>query len=245
VIAALAIAPWVLIFIAAAVFLGTILQRLAGQGFGMIAAPMVALVAPDFLPTTLLLIGLVVGMTSTSLEASAIRWADVPAGFAGRALGAVLAAVVATRLRDPQMLAMVVAVVIYLGIILSLIGIRVAIRPATLFPAGILAGLMGTLTAVGAPPMALLYQHEPARRSAAMQNLYFFFGMMVSIAALAVVGLIGMRHVALAGLMLPVVAVALFAAQRLAPRVQRAEIRPWALALSGLAATTLVIKVLS
>ncbi|NKB26346.1 MAG: TSUP family transporter [Rhodobacteraceae bacterium] len=225
--AVLALGPWTLAFIALAVLLGTMLQRLAGQGFGMIAAPLVALVAPEFLPATLLLIGLVVGMTSATLDASAIRWADVPSGFAGRALGAALAAAVATRLSDPQMLAAVVAGAIYLGIALSLIGVRVAIRPATLFPAGVVAGVMGTLTAVGAPPMALLYQHEPARRSAAMQNLFFFFGMFVSLAALGAVGLINTRHAALAGVMLPVVAVALLGAQRLAPRVQRAEIRPW------------------
>ena len=237
--------PLVWLLCLSAVTMGAVLQRVAGQGLGMLAAPVLALTVPQYLPASVLLVGLAVGLSSAAIDLGAVRLRELPPGFAGRTLGAVLAAVVATRLRDPQMLAMVVAVAIYLGIILSLIGIRVAIRPATLFPAGILAGLMGTLTAVGAPPMALLYQHEPARRSAAMQNLYFFFGMMVSIAALAVVGLIGMRHVALAGLMLPVVAVALFAAQRLAPRVQRAEIRPWALALSGLAATTLVIKVLS
>ena len=64
---------------------------------------------------------------------------------------------------------------VLIGIALSLSGLRIAIRPVSLIIAGIAAGLMGTITAVGAPPMAL-YQYEPAKRARAMQNAFFFWG---------------------------------------------------------------------
>lgn len=220
------------------------LQRLAGQGFGMVAAPFVTMVAPGYMPAALLLVGLVAGFGATALDRSAIRRADLPAGFAGRTLGAVVAAAIATRLTHPDGLAVCVALVIYLGIALSLVGVRVAIRPPALFTAGLTAGIMGTLTAVGAPPMALLYQHEERRRSAAMQNVFFFWGMAVSILALTVVGLVRPRHLALALTLAPFVALGIAASAPLAARVARRSIRPWALGLAGAAATVLLARAL-
>lgn len=221
------------------------LQRLAGQGFGMLAAPFVTLVAPGYMPSALLLVGLAAGLGASAVDRGAIRRADLPPGFAGRTLGAVVAAVIATRLTDPVALSVCVALVIYLGIALSLVGVRVAIRPPTLFVAGVTAGIMGTLTAVGAPPMALLYQHEERRRSAAMQNVFFFWGMAVSIGALAVAGLIAARHLVLALTLAPFAALGIAASAPLAARVARRSIRPWALALAGAAATLLLARALS
>lgn len=238
----LALGWGVWIFCAAAVFAGTLLQRLAGQGFGMVAAPLIALVAPQFLPATLLLIGAVVGFGATAVDRSAIAKPELPSGFAGRALGAVLAAGIAVALPNPQALAAVVALVVYLGIALSVMGVRVAIRPVSLFSAGLVAGIMGTLTAVGAPPMALLYQHENQKRAAAMQNIFFAWGMVVSILALAVAGLVLWRHLVMAATLAPAALLALRLAQPLAARVARARIRPYALGLAGLAATVLLVK---
>ena len=229
-------------FCACAVFIGTMIQRLAGQGFGRTASPMLALVAPEFLPGTILLLGLVVGFGSIFVDLRAVSKHELPPGFAGRALGAVIAAWIALRLADPGLFAALIAGMVYLGIALSLLGVRVAIRPVSLFLASVTGGIMGTLTGVGAPPMALLYQHEEARRSAAMQNAFFAFGMIVSISALLVAGLIGMRHLILAVSLVPFVLLGLRAAQPLAGKIAKSSIRPYALGLAGCAATILLVK---
>lgn len=234
----------VLVFAFSAVFAGTLLQRLAGQGFGMLAAPLIALVAPEVLPASLLFLGIAVGVGSVSVDPKALAPRELPPGFAGRALGAFLAAWLAARLAEPEAIAALVALAVYLGIGLSLVGVRVAITPLSLFSAGTVAGVMGTLTAVGAPPMALLYQHEAQRRSTAMQNAFFCWGMVVSVAALGWAGLLTERAVIFALLVLPAVPLALWCARPLARRVAKAAIRPWALGLAGLAATTLVIRLL-
>ncbi|MDJ0993578.1 MAG: TSUP family transporter [Dinoroseobacter sp.] len=234
----------VLAFAFAAVFAGTLLQRLAGQGFGMLAAPLIALVAPEVLPAALLYLGIAVGVGSVSVDPKALVLKELPPGFAGRALGAVLAAWLAARLSDPEAIAALVAVVVYLGIALSVIGVRVAITPVSLFSAGTVAGVMGTLTAVGAPPMALLYQHETQRRSTAMQNAFFCWGMLVSVAALGWAGLLTQRSLIFALALLPAVPLALWCARPLATRIVKKTIRPWALGLAGLAATMLVIRLL-
>lgn len=218
------------------------LQRLAGQGFGMIAAPVVALAAPGFLPASLLLLGLVVGSGAIFVDWSSVTRQELAPGFAGRALGAGIAAVIAANIVNADALATLVALLVYLGIALSLVGVRVAIAPLALFSAGTVAGIMGTLTAIGAPPMALLYQHEEQKRSAAMQNAFFAWGMAVSITALAVAGLIGWPHLLFALGLLPAVGLALAIAQPLARRVEKARIRPYALGLAGVAATVLLVS---
>lgn len=236
--------PGVLAFAFVAVFCGALLQRLAGQGFGMLAAPLIAMVAPEVLPAALLFLGIAVGAGAVSVDRTQLCRAELLPGFAGRTLGAVLAAMIAARLAAPEALAALVALMVYLGIALSLIGLRVPIIAPTLFGAGTLAGIMGTLTAVGAPPMALLYQHETQARSAAMQNAFFAFGMAVSVAALGWQGLLSLRALGFAALLAPAVPLALWLARPLSARVARRAIRPWALGLAGLAATTLLIRLL-
>lgn len=230
---------------ALAVALGTVVQRLAGQGYGMVAAPVLTLVAPDWLPGTVLLVGLAVGAGSFLADRSAVHRRDLPPGFAGRTLGAVVAAWIAARVVGTPALPLVVGGLVWLGVLLSVAGLRLTIRPASLFGAGSVAGVMGTLTGIGAPPMAILYADVEARRSAATQNVFFAFGMAVSISALALAGVMGARHLAFAATLLPVVPATLWAVRPLAGRVARASIRPWALGLAACAATVLIARSLA
>jgi hypothetical protein len=48
-----------------AVGVGAVVQRLAGQAFGMIASPLIAIVAPQHLPATVLMLGLFVGLSAS------------------------------------------------------------------------------------------------------------------------------------------------------------------------------------
>lgn len=227
-----------------AVTLSSGIQRLSGQAFGIVAAPLIALVAPQFLPAGLLLLGISVGLTSTAVDISAINKAEIIPGFFGRALGAVLAAMVAAQITDVDMIAGLTGLVVLAGIALSLSGLRVRIAPLSLTLAGIAAGLMGTITAVGAPPMALLYQHEPAKRSRAMQNAFFFWGMCVSVLALAWQGLVTGRHLVFALSLIPAIVLGLSVSMPLAKRMERKALRPYALGLSAFAATTLILRLL-
>jgi len=118
------------------------------------------------------------------------------------------------------------------------------ITRASLVIAGLVAGLMGTLTAIGAPPMAMLYQSQPPARSRAMQSTFFFFGMVVSIGALAAAGLITGRHLGFALVLLPGVLLGIVLSQPLARLIQPAMVRPMALGLSTLASLILLARAL-
>ncbi|WP_308916353.1 TSUP family transporter [Jannaschia sp. LMIT008] len=234
--------PWSLC--ALAVVVGTVIQRLSGAGFGMVAAPAMTLAAPDWVPGTILLVGLAVGAGALLGTRDAVVRSDLPPGFAGRTLGAVAAAFVAGAVVGTALLPIVVACVVLLAVVLSLAGLRVAITGRSLFGAGVAAGVMGTLTGIGAPPMAILYANVEARRSAATQNAFFGFGMAVSIAALALAGLIRAPHLLLAATLVPLVPVTLLAVRPLAARFERGAIRPWALGLAAASALVLLGRAL-
>ncbi|MGB0504993.1 MAG: TSUP family transporter [Pikeienuella sp.] len=226
--------------IASAVFFGAIIQRLTGQAFGMIAAPVVALLSPELLPAVLLLLGVLLGAGAASLDASAVNWQEARYGCAGRALGAIVGAVLAAKLTDPRSFSVIVGVIVLTAVALSASGLRAPINRLTLPLAGLAAGMMGTITAIGAPPMALLYGGEEARRSRAMQNLFFGWGMVWSIGALAVAGLVRIEHLIAAAMLVPIVGAALLAAAPVARLMDGRSVRPMALTLAAAAALTLL-----
>ena len=205
------LAPTTFAALALAIFAATLTQRLSGQGLGMIGAPAVAILAPGHLPAALLLLGLVVGAGAISLDLSAINWREARPGMIGRAVGGFIGAGVAALVVDPDLFAVIVAFIILAAIALTLSGLKVAITPVSLSIAGATAGVMGTLTAVGAPPMAILYSGEEAKRSRAMQNLFFLWGMLWSLGALTLLGLVDQADLTLALALAPAAALALIA----------------------------------
>ena len=237
--------PAAFAIVAAAIFCGTIVQRLTGQAYGMIAAPVVALVAPEHLPATLLIIGFVVGAGALSMDLSAVNWREAGPGFAGRAVGAFAGAALAASLTDRAGFGVVVALIVLFAVALTLSGLRLPIRPWTLAGAGLTAGVMGTMTAIGAPPMAILYANEEAKRARAMQNLFFVWGMVWSIGALWLAGLVGRSDLILALALLPVAGAALLAARPAARALEGRSVRPVALGLATCAALAILARSLA
>lgn len=235
----------IFLVIAAAIFAGVIVQRVSGQAYGMIAAPVVALAAPQHLPASVILLGVVVGAGAISMDLSAVNWREAGPGFAGRAAGAGAGALVAAALSDGAGFGVVVALLVLLAVGLSASGLRAPIRPATLAAAGLAAGVMGTITAIGAPPMALLYAHEEAKRARAMQNLFFMWGTIWSIGALALAGLVSAADLRLVAALLPVALLALLASRPAARALEGKPIRPLALGLASLAALTILARSLA
>jgi hypothetical protein len=64
-------------------------------------------------------------------------------------------------------LQLVVAVCVLAAVVAS-VAVRLPVTPgpANLSAVGVISGVVGTTAAVGGPPIALLYQHAPARGSA-------------------------------------------------------------------------------
>jgi uncharacterized membrane protein YfcA len=234
------IGPWVVCAIT--VFIGTLIQRLSGAGYGMFAAPVMALVAPEWVPGTVILVGFIIGSGAMLNTRDSVEWKDLPPGFAGRILGTSIAAYIATAVVGTDALAIIVGLVVLFAVSLTVFGITFLISKPSLFIAGGVGGVMGTLTGIGAPPMAILYSNVEARRSAATQNAFYGFGTLISIVALSVAGVLTLPQLAFATSLAPLVPVALRTSRPLAARFERGAIRPWALGLATVSALALLAR---
>lgn len=230
-----------------AVTAGVLTQRATGGAFGMVVAPLVALIAPQFMPAGVLLVGFPVTLLSTPRDLSAISGGELAPAVAGRAAGAAVAAMVVALAPDPQAVAVLVALAVLIGVALSVSGLRIAISRASLAAAGALSGLTGTLTSVGAPPMALLYQHAAGAaqvRARATLNAFFSIGIALSLGALLWRGQVELSDLAFALSMAPAALLG-FALARPAMRLLAGRsVRPLILSLAALASAMILTRAL-
>ena len=104
-----------------------------------------------------------------------------------------------------------------------------------------MSGVMGTLTSVGGPPMALVYQREKAATLRSTLAGFFLFGASLALLALAVSGELNKRQVVDGFLLLPGLLVGLALSRLLTPYLDRGWTRAAVLGLSTVMATALVV----
>ena len=104
---------------------------------------------------------------------------------------------------------------------------------------GLVSGTMGTITSVGAPPLALVYQGRDPVASRATLAAFFALGCLVSLAGLFGSGLAGTSDVALALAMVPPMVFGMWIAQHYKTGFSR-YYRPWLLTVAGVAGLLLI-----
>jgi uncharacterized protein len=233
-------APWLavvgLIIVAAA-----IVQLGLGMGFGLTAAPLLALIDPELVPAPTLILGMLSSGWGAIGERQAIAWNEVGVGSIGRVAGVVAATGVLTVLSGGRGFSIAFGLMVGLAVAMSLYGRRIAFNRRTLIGMSTLSGLMATITSVGAPPLALMYQHRPAAEARPTLAAFFALGCLFSLAGLALSGHAGFRDVVLAGLMLPPMLAGIVMARGLRGRFDR-RYRPALLTVAGVAAALLVLR---
>lgn len=187
---------------AVALILAGAVQGSTGFGFNMLAAPMLAIIDPAFVPGPMLAMAIAVSAGGTVREWSDVNRQDLAFSLTGRLLAAGAAAF-CLQLLSPDAFAAVFGFGVLFAVALSLAGLRIETTRSSLFLAGVLSGFMGTLTSIGAPPMAMVYQDAGGARMRATLNAFFVVGGIISIGALFVVGSFGLSDLLLAATMLP------------------------------------------
>jgi uncharacterized membrane protein YfcA len=143
---------------------------------------------------------------------------------------------------SPDGLSIAFAVMVIVAVVLTGTGWTVVKRPSTLFGAGVLSGFMGTVSGIGGPPVALLYQHESGPTLRATLPRYFLAGGAITIVTLATVGKLGREELLQAVVLVPGMLIGLIASPWLAGHVDRRTARPFVLSLSTVAAVTVLLK---
>lgn len=219
---------------------GACAQGAIGFGLGLLAAPVLAILDPDLVPGPLLLAAsaltvMVAIRERGQLDLRGVKWA-VFGRIPGSALGAVA---VATLPHDA--LLVVFAVLVLGAVAISIGGWRVQPAPSTLFAAGATSGLMGSITSIGGPPMAIVYQHRSGPELRSALALFFVFGSVLSVLLLTLVGEMGPSDAGAGLLLMPPVIGGFVASRYLARWLDRGLLRPVLLAFSASAAILLLV----
>ncbi|MGH3888923.1 MAG: TSUP family transporter [Pseudonocardiaceae bacterium] len=184
------------------VVLGALVQGAVGYGMALVAAPLLALVDPALVPVPLLLLATVHSVLAVVRDGRHADWPGIGWAMLGRLPGTGLG-VLAVVMLSQRVFSLVIGLCVLACAVLSLLTWRPRPRPRSLLLAGIASGAGGTAASIGGPPIALLYQNEMGPRVRGTLSVYFVFGSVTSIAALAAAGQVPSGSLASAALLTP------------------------------------------
>lgn len=236
--------PWLLLVIWLVVMAAAIVQAGLGMGFGLTSAPLLAVLDPGLVPAPTLILGLATATWGAFAERTAINWSEVRFAAAARAGGSLLAALVLVRITDRDAFSLVFGLLIALAVLLVISGRRLPFTRVSLSSMGVVSGFMGTITSVGAPPLALVYQGRPATKSRPTLAAFFAIGCAISLFVLFASGWAGTRDLILAAFMSIPMICGLLVARRLTGRFDQ-RYAWWLRGVSAVAACILIYRGIS
>ena len=236
------ISLWQYVLAILVVAVGAMIQGSLGFGLGLVSAPALALIDATFIPGPLLLVGVAVTLTVFLRERGAVDWKGMKWAIFGRVVGTIAGgwAVVAF---SKDAVIVLVAVLVLAGVLMTSIGWKIKTNRITLSTAGIVSGVMGTLTSVGGPPMALVYQRETAQKLRATLAGFFLVGATFSLLTLAVSGGMSQHDFALGALMLPGYVIGMIANRWASKFLDKGYSRVAVLSFSALSSIVLLLEV--
>jgi uncharacterized membrane protein YfcA len=205
---------------AGAVTVGATLQGSIGFGLGLVAAPLLVLIDPRFIPAPLLLASVVLTVLLTHREWRSVQFRDLGWAIGGRMVG--IAAAIAA--------------------LLLISGLHLPPTPRTLLGAGMLSGFSGTAVSIGGPPMALVLQRESGARLRGTLSAFFVVGISMSLVGLRIAGRLGRTELLLSLALLPGILLGYLISRHTARLLDRGYTRSAVLAVSGAAGVVVIIK---
>jgi uncharacterized protein len=230
-----------LIGCAVAVFVGAVVQGTVGFGLALIAAPVLILVEPRLVPVGLIVVTGVMPWTTLLQEWKHVDWGGIRWSMAGRVLGTAVGVWLVAALSQNG-IGVLVGVAVLLAIAVSVAGLHLDVTRPRLVVAGALGGVGGTATAIGGPPLAVLYQHASGPRIRATMAAFFAFGQIMSMAALLAAGVVDVRTIVTGATLVPAMLLGAWASGLLRPHVDAGRTRPAVLALAGVSALVLLVR---
>lgn len=223
------------------VAIGALVQSVVGFGIAVVAAPVVVVVAPDLMPSALLVTSLALPLWELATGERDIEWRLFGAAITGR-LALLPVGVWLVTVSSATLISVIVGVMVLVAVAASVSHLSVRARPIPALGAGILTGISGTAASIGGPFFGLVLQHEPAARVRSTLAAFFVVGATTSLLGLSVAGQVDTDQVR-AGLgWLPFAALGAACAYPLRTRLDRARMRRGVLCISALAGVSVLIR---
>jgi uncharacterized membrane protein YfcA len=228
----------IIVVIFAAAVQGTI-----GLGFNIVAVSVMSLINPALVPVPQLILGLAQSIGAVAREHKGVDRTGVWWIFLGRlpgaAIGVWLLSVASDRALDVFIGAMVLVAVVILAS-----GVKLVRNPTVEFGAGVFAGVSSYVSAIGGPPVALLYSKDEGPTIRATLGLVFVLGMSLTLVVRIFAGDITSADVVLGLALMPAAALGFAMSSWLKERVAPGQLRAAIFTVSSVAALALLGRAL-
>lgn len=223
------------------VFLGITSQAFYGLGFGLVAAPILFIIDPAYVPAPILMLGLVLAALTLLKRGSFFKPVYIWYAIVWRGIGAWFGVMLIALLSNDA-LTILFGFLIILAVTLSWTTFSLKPNPTNLSWAGFLSGVLGTATSVGGPPLAIVYQNTERRQARDDLSLFFFWGTLLSIVVLYVTDNISHKDESLALKMLPAVLVGWLSSRVLERYVKPHSIKPVFATISIASGVVIIVR---
>ena len=207
--------PLTVLGVVLVVFAGAAIQATLGMGLGLIVAPVLFFLLPDLVPALVIMLGMSSAIVGIAGRLEHVAFNEVWIALFGRLFGVAAAAWLLSMVEATEQFAIVFAIALLITVAISVANVPIPFSKRTLPVGGFFSGILGTITAVGSIPMALLYQNQEPEKARATMNAFFAIGVLPSLLALWVSGFLGVRHFVYAALLMPAVIAGAFLSYRL------------------------------
>jgi len=186
------------------VVLGALLQSLSGFGMGILAAPILVLIDPSYLPGPVIALGFVLSLLNTFRYRHQCDLKPIASALTARTIGSVLAVLLLPYLAI-DLISIIFALLMISFIGLSYCKVSVDYSTKNLTIGGFISGLFGTITSIGGPPIAIVFQHSPMATVRAQLSLFFLIATAISLIILVCFGQFSWHQLTITLSMLPAV----------------------------------------
>lgn len=220
---------------------GSAVQSSIGLGFGLLSTPFLAMIDTAFVPAAVLIAVLPLSVIVAVTSWPDVDWSGAGLATVGRLPGVVAGAIVVASLSS-RALAIGLGLAVLVAVVVSVRLPAFRLRTGYLVVAGAISGFMGTVSGVGGPPMAIVYQRGHPRIVRATLAAFFAVGTVLSLVALVLAGGIGRHELALGALLTPGVVIGIVASKWVRPVIEGPRFRPVLLAVCAASALVLLAK---
>lgn len=227
-----------------AIFLAALVQASAGIGFAMIAVPLLLMIDLAFVPAPVLIVMGLLAVFMSMQEWRHVDWQGMTALLPGMVLGTLLAAYVLKQL-DPALFGLVFGSILLLALAIVGLGRPMPRRPAFMAAGGLVSGLMGTISGIHGPALAVLYHGMELAAVRATIAVIFVISTITALGFLSYQGFAGLAEWQRGLGLLPGLVLGLPAASLIRGRIPVHWLRRGMLSLVGLSACLLIYRSLS
>ena len=221
------------------IFVGAYIQTALGFGLAIVAAPILFLLDPLYVPAPITMSALTLSLVIALSHWESISFSGLKFAILGRIPGTICGGMLLVWISLDQ-LALWVGISVIVAVILSVSKLKLQPSTGSLFSAGFLSGFMGTSTSIGGPPMALLLQHEKSDFIRANMSAFFCASCLMSLVMLLLVGKLDHEHIVLYLPFLPATLTGYWLAMKTVRKISHNSLRYSSLALCLLAGSMTV-----